>query len=833
MKKIIEETKRFNPSIDVGLTNDEVQFRIDHNETNKTENLTSKSYLKIIFDNLFSFFNILMASIAVILILVKGIEVILNLSFLFIGIINTLIGTIQECKSKKAINKLKLLNASKVKTVRDGEIKTILIDDIVLDDIILVSQGDQVPADCIVMEDQLVEVNESLLTGESRAVKKSYGDMLFAGSYILSGASFVKAEKVGSETYIHSLEEKTKEFKKPKSKIMLSINKIIKTLSSISIPLALIVFINESENLENAVYNACLTITYMIPFGMVLLSSISMANGVVNLSKKNILTQDLYSVEALSRIDTLCLDKTGTITDGTMTVEKTIIKGTGDIETIISSYLAAFKTNNQTSQALIKKFGATETFKAKNIINFSSERKYSAVEFENGDIYAMGAPEYLTKNEETLNSIQEYIENGLRVVLLSKIHGKINNNELVVRKASEFALFIIRDNIRPEVPVIMKWFRENDVDIKIISGDNIKTVQYIAKHSGLETWQNAVDMSELNENDNLEYLVLNNSVFARVSPEQKAEIIDILKKYKHIVAMTGDGINDIISLKKADCSIALSNGAQATKNIANLVLLDSNFESLKDAVFEGRRVVNNVQRSSTLFVMKDFLWMFVTIWPILVGGKHILEPTIITLVNVFITGIGSFFLALEPDKSRIKGDFLKSVLSRAIVSGFYMFLPILLVYAYSLFMVGFDKSSVSEYIAENMLPVISICVTIAGFIIFLNLCRPFTKYRKFLYGVILATVISLLLLIPDFFLKNGTEFIKEIVSKYGENISGIIKGIFNSIFNLSIYKTLDKGQWIIIFIFLAISMILYYITDKIVTNFLNKTMFNPNRFEED
>lgn len=605
---------RFNPSIDRGLNYGEVEHRRLNKETNFVKDSTEKTYPEIILKNIFSFFNILMTTIAVLLIIFVGVEVILNLSFLILAVVNTFIGTIQECKSKKALKKLKLLTANTSTVIREFESIEIPSSEIVLDDIVILKSGDQIPVDAIVMSDKVIEVDESMLTGESIPVRKSYGDKLFAGSFVISGSAKVKADAVGINTYIHSLESKTKEFKKSESKLMTGITRIIKMLTYIAVPLAAIVFINQLlnlgfENYKDIVKSSGLIIPYMIPAGMLLLSSVSMMTGVVNLSKKNVLAQDLSSVEALSRIDTLCLDKTGTLTDGTMTVEKTIISGQGDIEAIIGSYMGAFEASNQTSKAIIEKHGNKVEYKAIEVLEFSSARKYSAVKFENGDLYVLGAPEYIMpQNEELMERVKEHSKNGSRVIILAKVvWGKIIEDRLEIKKAKEFATFIIRDNIRPEVPEAMKWFMENNVDIKVISGDNVGTVSYIAKHSGILNWDKAVDMSTLTKDDNLERIVMNNAVFARVTPEQKAEIVDILKKNGRTVGMTGDGVNDIVALKKSDCAIALSNGSQATKNICNLLLMDSNFANMKEAVFEGRRVVNNVQRSSTLFVMKDFL----------------------------------------------------------------------------------------------------------------------------------------------------------------------------------------------------------------------------------
>ena len=850
-KKPVEkaEAVRFNPSLESGLSYGEIEHRKRYGEVNVVKNTTEKTYFQIIFNNVFSFFNILMFAIAFVLVAFVGLEVILNLTFLFIAIVNTAIGTVQECKSKKAIKKLKLLSESTVKVIRNGYEEEIYSEEIVLDDILILKAGDEIPADCIIMENKTVEVNESLLTGESRAVRKTLADRLYAGSFIISGSARVKVDAIGEATYIHSIEEKTKVFKKPKAKIVVSIDRIIKMLAYIAVPLAIVVALNQlfalgPEGYKDIIKNSCLTIPYMIPAGMLLLSSVSMMSGVISLAKKKVLAQDLASVEALSRIDTLCLDKTGTLTDGTMTVERTIVNVSpsglfegkdNDVEAIISSYMGAFETANQTSKAIIEKYGNEVYLKAKEVLEFSSARKYSAVRFENDELYVLGAPEYIDPdNESTDKLIKDFSEKGSRVVVLAHVmKGDIEEDTVKMKKVRLVATFIIRDNIRPEVPETMEWFRENGVDIKVISGDNVGTVSYIARFSGIENWDKCVDMSKVSDDEyELKRLVLKNTVFARVTPEQKAKIVDILKEAGRTVAMTGDGVNDIIALKKADCSIALANGAPATKNISNLVLLDSNFSNMKEAVFEGRRVVNNVQRSSTLFVMKDFLWMFITIWPILFGFNFDLEPTVMTVVNLFITGFGSFCLALEPDRRRIEGNFMRNVIGTGIVSGFYMFLPVICVYIYSAIYCNFDITAMSAYIRGPMFPVISICIAIAGFVIFYKICCPFTKFRRILFGGVFVLVVALLLLIPNFFLMNGTDFMNAIIDQFGRGVLDIAEGMIKSIFNLEIYRTLAFGQWVIILLFFGLSTLIYKATDKIVSKYLKITMFNPHRFDD-
>ena len=826
---------RYNPKIDIGLNDSQIKERQENRLINRIKNSSEKSYFRIIFDNIFTFFNIMMIFLSIILVITQGMKIITNLSFLLILLCNTVIGIYQECKCKRTLSKLKLLNTSKINVIRNSKIEEVLPSDIYLDDIIILKPGDQVPADCIIQSDNEYEINESLMTGESCAVKKKKGDLLLAGSYIITGKIYCRVDKIGKDTYLYSIENKARGFKKPKSKLMLALNKIIKILVLTAIPIALLVFwqeltINSSllqADIESgatikdiAIKWGSFAIIYAVPAGMLLLASISMMVSVIKLAQKKTLTQDLYSVEALSRIDTLCLDKTGTLTDGTMTVEK-VIYYNKDLEKngIINSYLSAFDTDNQTSKALINKFGNDRSLKILKSIPFSSDRKYSLVEFEDEGIYILGAPEYLTDNKDILKIVEEYTTNGSRVVILTKINKKLKDLEhdkILSNTKQVMAMFILRDNIRKGVQDTLQWFRENDVDIRVISGDNVKTVSYIAKQSGIKNWNKYVDLSKVdfNNKEKVKEIILKNWIYGRVSPEQKAIIVDILKEAGHVVGMTGDGVNDVISLKKSDCAIALGSGAPATKNISNFVLLDDDFNHMKDAVLQGRGVINNVQRTSTLFIMKNILWMIMMIIPLMFNVRHVYESTVIELVNLLITGIASFFLALEPNTERIKGNFYHTVVYKALIAGIYLSLPMLFIYIYS-FITGGLNINVTQEIISSMTPILSICVTIAGFIIFFNICKPFSRYRRILFISILIITLLLLFSVPDFFLINGTEYMQELLN-YGSFIEAI-RAIFTNMFSLSIYKTFSLDQWIFIGVFLLLSSTFYILTSKIVS----------------
>lgn len=887
-----EDIKRFNPTAESGLDSASVAYMQSVGKVNIAKSPTNKSYTKIVLGNIFTFFNILMFAIAGLLLLLVGPKVVTNLMFLGIIVCNLLIGTIQECKSKHTIEKLKLLNDSKIKARRDGKEVELLPTEIVLDDVVILTAGDQIPADCIVLDEQILEVNESLLTGESVPVKKTKGDTVFAGSFVVAGSLAVRVDKVGNDTYISSIENKAKVSKQPKSRLMIAISKIIRNMTLIAIPLAVFVAIyefvygllNNTEGLSilpttwgqktifsEATFYSGVTIAYMIPCGMALLASVAMATGVVKLAQNKTLAQDLYSVESLSRVNTLCLDKTGTLTDGSMTLEETIILDKSyneeSLDRLMSSYLDAFNEANQTSTALLNKFGklveriddygqrnSSNAFrkKFKNLdqlkvndrIHFSSARKYSAVEFEGLGWFVMGAPEFITKDQEILNKVNEYAQSGLRVIVLAKANAPVIKDKPVPSDVTLVAMHILSDTIRPEVKDTMLWFRENDVDIKVISGDNIGTVSYIAKQSGIANWDKIVDMSKVTEQDNLEELVLNNAIFGRVTPDQKAEIIAILKKNNRIVGVTGDGLNDLLAFKQADCSIALANGAAATKNVANLVLLDSNFSNMKEAVFQGRRVVNNIQRSSSLFVMKDYLWFFITLLPMMIGLPHMIQPTVMSLVNIFITGIASLFVALEPDRTRVTGNFYKNVTKRAILSGFYMFIPVAICLLYVLFSQvirtqTFDVKSLAtvfdtnthEIISIGWIPTMALCVTISGFIIFFKNCRPFTTFRKFLYIITLAVVLFILWLAPEFFIVSGTEMVNEV--------GGFLK-IFPYIFShivpnltLSLFKTMTLEQIIFVGAHALVAVPLYLLNEKFGGKLLDLTLFSKREYKDE
>lgn len=700
VKQIPQEVERYNPDLNRGLTNEQVFKRRNdpHHLVNSVKD-NSKTVWQIIRENFFTFFNRLLIAIAIALIVVGHWQ---ELTFLAIAIVNTLIGIIQELKAKKTIAKLKLISSENVKVIRSGKESGINVNDLVLDDIYEIKNGDQVPTDSIV-RDGKIEVNESLLTGESLPIKKRIGDKIFAGSFVVSGSCKAQAVLVGEYNYASSIQNKAKIRNKPKSELLRSLNSIIKVISLIIIPLGVLTFVtqflnNSHQGLDawnlvgNTISATAGSMVGRIPAGRYLLVSVALASSVVHLSKKNRMVQDIYSVERLARANTLCLDKTGTLTDGTRKVdERLLIDGTYNREDLVGSYLSAFQENNQTSIALSQRFPLKNTYTSINKLPFSSSRKYSAVEFKDIGTFILGAPEYLYKGRDKTRTsyIEKKQQEGYRVVRICKVDGQIREDG-VKGKISPIAVFTLEDHIREQAPETIKWFTDNGVDIKIISGDNPLTASEIAKKCKVPNAEKCVSLEGLSDIE-VSQIVDKYTVFGRVTPEQKALIIQTLKKQGKTVGRTGDGVNDILARKTADCSVAMANGSSAARNAAHRVLLDSNFASRPAAVGEGRRAVNNVQRSSALYLRKTRFTIIFTIVVLFtyVNNGHGIDYPFTTknrlILESVCIGLSSLFLALQKNESVITGHFTRNTLQRAIPAAILMVVVLSLNYilAYS------------------------------------------------------------------------------------------------------------------------------------------------------
>ena len=668
MDKIIDKNKK----IDIGLTKEEVEERIKENKVNYDTSLPTKSIKTIVRENIFTLFNLINILLGVAVFCVGSYK---NLLFLIVIFCNTAISIIQEINSKKAVDKLSILAQAKVNCIRDGEKQEIGINSIVLDDLLMLETGNQIVADSIILEGE-VEVNESFITGESDVIYKRKGDTLLSGSFVVSGKCKAEVIHIGDENYTSKISSGAKYVKKVNSEIMKSLNGIIKIVSIAIVPIGILLFFNQlglTENsFKNAVVNTVAAIIGMIPEGLVLLTSTVLAVSVIRLSKRKVLVQELYCIETLARVDTLCLDKTGTITEGTMEVNDIIeiTKSKEELEEILSEISSASDDNNSTIEAIRAKYKNKQKWKVINKIPFSSQKKWSGVCFKDKGSYIIGAPEFVLreKYDEYKERIEKY-SNDYRVIIVANSEGDFIEKELP-DKLEVLGFVLISDVIRKEASKTLKYFKEQGVNIKIISGDNPITVSKIAKRAGVENSEKYINMQEIKTKEQLEKAAKEYTIFGRVTPVQKKELVQALQKEGHTVAMTGDGVNDVLALKEADCSIAMASGSDATRNVAEIVLLDSNFASMPEIVLEGRRTINNIERSATLFLVKTIYASILAIIFLFVNMPYPFMPIQLTLISTVTIGIPSFVLALEPNKERIKGKFLRNVISRALRNSF-------------------------------------------------------------------------------------------------------------------------------------------------------------------
>ena len=730
------EIERYNPNVKIGLTTDQVNERVENGLVNVVKSKNTKTYKSIIFGNVFTFFNLLCFLVAGALISVGAWA---DCFFLIIVLANTLIGIIQEIKAKKTIEKISLVSSPTALVVRDKLETKIAVADLVLDDVILLQTGKQISADCIVLEGS-VEVNESLLTGESVAVKKNKGDTLYSGSFVVGGKCYARVDKIGNDSYTAKLAAQAKQYTKPKSELMGTLNIIITVIGVIIIPLAILMFMNNysllGEEIAPTIKQTAGSVIGMIPSGMFLLTSMALAVGVIKLAKKRTLVQDLYSIEMLARTDVLCLDKTGTITDGTMKVNnviqiKTDLKHT--LDHLIGSMLTALDDNNQTSRALITHFGYSKELTASHVLPFNSTRKMSGVTFSNGETYVFGAPEYVlkTKNAQVDNLVKTYASKGFRVLLFAQCDGSLKDDKIPLKR-EPIAIVVIEDHIREDALETIAWFKENGVDIKIISGDNPITVSEVSRRVGVDNADRYISLEGLSQQQVID-AADQYTIFGRVSPEQKCILVKALKAKGHKVAMTGDGVNDILALKEADCSVAMASGSEATRLVSNLVLLDSNFSSMPSVVAEGRRVINNIQKSSSLFLMKTIFTIFLSIFCLIVKTDYPFTTRQVMLLELLVIGIPSFFLALQPNNEKIKGKFITNLLSKSLPGALILFINVIACYV-------FDITLGTDNQFQTMA---SLSITFVGLLVLFRLCKPFDVFR----GIMFASMITLCVLV--------------------------------------------------------------------------------------
>lgn len=665
-----------------GLSTEEVAKQKELGLQNNYEENVAKSTKNIIFDNVMTLFNFLNFAIAVCLLFVGAYS---NLAFLAIIIVNMSIGIFQEIHARNLVQKLSIVAKENVHVVRNGVQQEIDTKELVMEDIVIISAGEQVPSDMEVIDGK-VEANEALLTGESDLIEKEIGDTLLSGSFIVSGQAYARVIHVGAENYAVKITQEAKVHKPIQSELVNSIRKVSKFTSWVIIPLGIILFVEafwlRDAGIKTSVVASAAALLGMLPKGLVLLISIALTTGVIKLAKKRILVQDMYSIETLAHVDTLCLDKTGTITEGKMKVQKAIIlhdKYEELFPQIIGSYLSESTDNNITMQAIRDHYEVSNRFGAKEVLAFSSERKWGAIEFpEIGTVY-LGAPERLVDDSRLPEAVFTAQENGYRVLMLA-IAEQQPLNETKMPYLEPLAILEIDDPIRQNAKETLAYLKKEGIDLKVISGDNPVTVSNIARRAGLPGYESYIDLSTKTTEAEVREAVQQYTVFGRVSPQQKRTIVRELKDTEHVVAMTGDGVNDVLALREADCSIAMAEGDGATRQISNLVLLDSDFTTLPDVLFEGRRVVNNVTRVSSVFFIKTIYSFILSIICALTAIAFPFIPIQVTLIDLAIEGYPAFFLSFEGDKRKVVGKFLPTALKNASVNALLVVANIIAVY---------------------------------------------------------------------------------------------------------------------------------------------------------
>lgn len=732
-----------------GLTAQQVAERMEKGLWNKKAESATKTTKEIIKSNVFTYFNLIFLVIALLLI---GVGAFRDLTFLPIIIANTLIGIVQEIRSKKVLDDLSILNSPKTRVIRDGSKKEIPADELVLDDIVELSAGGQIPADAVVLNGQL-NVNESLLTGESDEIVKKSGDELLSGSFVVSGSCLARLTKVGEESYISKLTHRATQTKEgEQSEMIRSLNRLVQAVGIVIIPIGVVLFVQQfvyaGTPLRDSVTSMVAAILGMIPEGLYLLASVAMAVSAMRLAKQQVLIHDMKCIETLARVDVLCVDKTGTITVPDMEVDtfvltedlmKTVPDGddgtrvyvdAGDREEQKQKYrqvrekIAEFAVNmnadNATMEAVKAYFKTGNTVnikKADKVFAFSSKTKYSGI-ISGGDSYLIGAPEFVLREdyEHYKEKIEAYSEKGYRVLVYGRYEGVLDGQKLT-EKALPVAFIMLTNAIREGAKETFSYFTERGVEIKVISGDNPKTVAEIAQKAEICGADNYVDASTLTTDESIAQAVMKYQIFGRVTPDQKLKFVEALKAQGRTVAMTGDGVNDVLALKDADCSIAMASGSEAASQVAQLVLLDNDFSRMPSVVMEGRRVVNNIQRSASLYLVKNIFSMLLAVFSMIFMINYPLEPSQISLISMFTIGIPSFVLALEPNKDRIQGHFMTNVLLKALPAGLTDFLAV------SSLVLFCQEFGVNE---GDISTSCTILVAIVGFMILYQIAKPMT-----------------------------------------------------------------------------------------------------------
>lgn len=746
-------TTRYRPDHQTGLTAQQVQEHRMHGWTNQPVDPPSKTTKEIIQENVFTYFNLIFLVLAVLLCLVGSFR---DLTFLPVIVLNTLIGIIQETRAKKVLDNLTMLNAPHAMVIRDGKKSQINAEDLVVDDIVIFEAGNQVCADAEVCAGE-VQVNESLLTGESDEITKRKGDQLMSGSFIVSGQCHARLDKVGADSYISRLTLEAKAMQNTEqSEMIRSLDKLVKWVGVAIIPIGIILFIQafvfQGEGFRSSVTSMIAAVIGMIPEGLYLLASVTLAVSSIRLAQKKVLLHDMKCIETLARVNVLCVDKTGTITENTMEVQDVIPTKEYEegelrpLSELLGDFTAAQSSDNITMEAMKRYFKIASGKKAVAKTGFSSASKYSSVTFEEAS-YVLGAPEFVLKEqyENYEEAISAHASKGARVLVFGTAKEEPDGKPLK-EAVTPLAYVLLANPIRQEAKETFTYFAEQGVEVKVISGDNPLTVSEVAKEAGIAGAERYVDASTLHTEEEMRAAVLNNAVFGRVTPNQKRKFVQILKEEGKTVAMTGDGVNDVLALKDADCSIAMASGSDAAAQASQLVLLESDFSCMPEVVLEGRRVVNNIQRSASLFLVKNIFSFLLSLVSFVFMFTYPLEPSQISLISMFTIGVPAFFLALEPNKNIIKGHFLTNVFLKALPAALT---DVLAVGALVIFGRTFGVSSADISTAATML------LSIVGFMILYTISAPMNVLRGVILGGCIVGLLFCSIFLNDLFAITG------------------------------------------------------------------------------
>ncbi|MBP2097889.1 HAD-IC family P-type ATPase [Enterococcus rivorum] len=773
------------PETIVGLTNLEVSRLFDEGFYNKENEDLSRTTKQIILDNSLTLFNFINLFLAISVFLVGYPK---NALFFWVIILNTAIGVFQEIHAKRTIDKLSIVNKTEVTVLREGQIGKIYQDEIVLGDVLILRLGNQVPSDGVVIHSEGLEVDESLLTGESDKIAKQNGDPVMSGSFITSGLGFIKITAVGEANFVSKLSKEAKTEKKSTSELMNSLNLMIKGLTFAIIPIGLLLFWSQYQStgsFPKTVLGVSGALISMIPEGLMLLTSVAFAVGAANLARKKTLVQRLSCIETLARVDTICLDKTGTITDGSLTFKELIPQAgfpASEIERAMGEVMTALSDQNSTAKVLRNRFSVKESlWKAKEVIPFSSDRKWSGVTFEEKGSFVMGAPEFIYSEvpEELAEKLDSYNKQGDRVLILVHFVENLTSPKLPEEKET-VGIFIIADTIRENAIDTFTYFEKQDVTLKVISGDNPITVAQIAKKAGIRGAENFVDMTTINDETDFSELVEKTTVFGRVTPYQKRELIQALKKNGHTTCMTGDGVNDILSLREADVSVAMASGSDAARAVSDVVLLNSDFSSMIQVLNEGRRVINNIERVASMYMVKTIYSAILAVTFIFLFLPYPFAPLQLTPINALTVGIPSFILALEPSYERIKGNFLTNILRISVPGALTVVFSILVL---QLAGIWFDLPSTD---------VSTMCVLLTGtvgFQVLLRVARPLDLKKKSMIILLVIGFLACFLFFGDFFM---------LTNLFNRNVFFYLPLLLGSrsIFNyMSLFMTRVSYKW--------------------------------------